>query len=89
MKATELYKGMKVRIETSFHTRETHTVNRIMECCIGRDYIIEDVENNTGYGLAAVINGYYWHAKDLVSLETPLRTEKVKVVNFNIKELVL
>jgi len=91
MKESEIYKGMKVYIKTSFHTRETHTVNNIMEHCIGGEYIIEDVKNATNYGRAAVIKDFWWNPKDLVSLEKPLAAKEVevKVVNFDVKELVL
>jgi len=89
MKESELRKGMSVRIETSVHTKKTFTVNPEMEHLIKGVHKIKDVQKYTDYGTAAVIGDFWWNPKDLVSLEKPLPPKKTKIVNFDIKELVL
>ena len=89
MKVTELCKGMRVCIETSINTRQTHNTNSDMEYMIKGKYKIEEVVENTAHGIAAQIGGFWWHPADLVSLEKSIAPLKVEVVNFDIKELVL
>lgn len=89
MNENEMCKGMRVRIETSMHTRQTHTVNHDMEYMIKGKYKIEKVVEKSTHGITAQIGGFWWHPKDLVSLEKPISPPNVEVVNFDVKELVL
>jgi phosphoribosyl-dephospho-CoA transferase len=95
MKESELCQGMKVRIVSLFNTKQTHSVNNDMLNMFKKEYTIESVIEETDHGIAAQIKNFWWHPGDLVSLEKPLPSAmkqsamKQKVVNFNIKELVL
>lgn len=90
MKESELCQGMKVRIISLNNTKQTHNVNYDMDNMLKKEYTIERIVENTDHGIAAQIMNFWWHPGDLVSLEKPLPPPmKQKVVNFDVKELVL
>jgi len=87
MKESEVRKERKVIISSINHTKTTHTICNTMKHMTNNIYKIEDVEI-TRFGITAIINGYYWHAKDLTLYkEVPLETPKT--YNFDPKELVI
>lgn len=87
MEESELKKGRRVFISSTIATRNTHTTSSIMKGMLNKSYKIQ-YNQLTPYGLAAVINGYYWHPKDLSLYEPPVM-KKPKIQHFDIKELVI
>jgi len=86
MKESQMKSGMHVVISSTNETKNTHTSTRAMERMVGNIYKIKYTAN-TRYGLAAIIDGYYFHSKDLSFPKTdPLKTPKPQ--HFDIKELV-
>ena len=91
MNKNELYKGMRVRIETSINTRKAHTVNRDMRHMIKKNYRIQKIINTTttNCGIAVQIGSYWWDPADLVSLEKDIPLKKAEIFTFDVKDLVL
>lgn len=86
MKESEIKQGRLVIITSIIATKNTHNICSEMKDMVSMLYQIQAI-SNTRYGLSAVINGYYWHAKDL-SLVSPLSIKKCKTQHFNIEDLV-
>jgi len=88
MKESEMRKGMRVLICSSKETGGTHTSTRAMERMVNKIYKIKYTATSR-FGLAAIINGYYWHPKDLTIPTKPVPLKKLKPQHFDIKELVI
>lgn len=87
MKESEIKKGIKVFIANTYNTKNTHTTNVVMKSMLNKVYKIQ-YNKSTRHGLAAVIDGYKWHPKDLI-LFKPAPIKKPKIPLFDIKELVI
>jgi len=87
MKESEIKKNVYVVINSSDATTNTHSSSRVMRSMVGETHKIK-YTIKTRHGKAAIINGYYWHPKDLSLLIKP-KIEKPKTQYFNPKELVL
>ena len=85
MKESQIKAGMPVYISSCNKTKDTHTASNVMKNMVGKIYTVKYAAS-TRFGLAAVINGYYWHPKDL-SLPK-ISIEKPKIHYFDTKELV-
>lgn len=86
MKQSEMKGGMPVYISSTNKTQDTHTVSAGMKLMVDKIYKIKYTAN-TRHGLAAIINGYYWHSEDLSFPK--VKIEKPKIQHFDIKELVI
>ena len=86
MNELEMAKGMRIVISKDpSNTRRTHTVNAAMRNMREKQYAIQRVKD-THYGLAAEIEGWTWHPKDLTEACPP--EKEPQIFHFDIKELV-
>ena len=87
MKESEIKKGIKVVITNTYNTKNTHTTTSTMKGMLNKSYKIQ-YNRLTSNGLAAIINGFYWHPKDLSLYEPPVM-KKSEIQHFDVKELVI
>jgi hypothetical protein len=87
MKASEIKQGIKVLISNDLiWTAKTHSVSIEMRVMRGKKFTIEKIVESE-YGMAAVIDTFWWHPKDL-TLFKPTPIKKPKTHLFDVKELV-